>query len=193
MHYEDAVKHESDSGWDEYTFLEPLLALSTLTLDGGWPVVDVREPLDAGVAPGEHALLTLLDGEGSTKPLVMPYSGELRGALAAEFVRQTINRDHPLVRLALEAQYEVRLTELERFAESLVRHATDLGDFYNAVAEGYPTARDQLRYLGATFRAVDWRNIDEKYHPPYRIWSRERGFDSITEDRLIKWSNFKPR
>ena len=60
-------------------------------------------------------------------------------------------------------------SEVERFAESLVSHATDMPDFYNAVAEAYPTAQDSLQYLGAMFRAVDWGSGDEKYHPPYQL------------------------
>lgn len=191
---EDNVEHRSDLGWDEYTFLEPLLALSTLTLEKGWPVIELREPTDPNLIPGEHLLLTLLDDKSTgSAPLIMSYSGNLRGFLAAEFVRQSLNRDHPLVQLAVVAQYKERLSDVERFAESLVRHATDMPNFYNAVAEGYPTAQDDLRYLGAVFRAVSWENVAEKYHPPYQLWSREQGFDSLTEERFLEWSNFKPR
>jgi hypothetical protein len=181
-------------GWDEYTFLEPLLGLSSLTLDGGEPVIDVREPSDPDLVPGEYAFLALLDTEGpANPPLIMSYSGDLRGALTAGFVRQSLNRDHAIIRLAVAAQYKERLTEVERFAESLVRYATDLPDFYDAVAEAYPSVQEPLRHLGAMYRAVDWSNVDEKYRPPYKIWSRERGFDFITEDRLIEWAKFEPR
>lgn len=188
------VEHRSDPGWDEYTFLEPLLALSTLTLEKGWPVVELREPTDPNLIPGEHLLLTLLDDENTgSVPLIMSYSGDLRDFLAVEFVRQSINRDHPIVQLAIAAQYKERLTEIERFAESLVRHATDMSNFYDAVARAYPTAQDSLRYLGAMFRAVDWGNVAEEYHAPYQLWSREQGFDSLTKERFIEWSNFQPR
>lgn len=191
---EDNMEHRSDPGWDEYTFLEPLLALSTLTLEKGWPVIELREPTDPNLIPGEHTFLTLLDDESTVStPLIMSYSGNLRGFLAAEFVRQSLNREHPIIQLAIAAQYKERLNEVERFAESLVRHATDMPDFYNAVDEGYPTVQNDLRYLGAMFRAVDWGAIAEKYHPPYQLWSREKGFDSLTKERFIEWSSFEPR
>jgi len=146
---------------------------------------ELRHPTDPDRAPWEHAFQFELLDPTAGMTYVLPYSGDLRGALCADSFVQSANREHPLVREALRSQYEGEKTGLGRFAEDAVR-AFCGGLQLRGMLEEWPVDRDALRYLGSLYRLAVREGLPPELRPPYRVWTDRLGAVEVDEERLLR-------
>jgi hypothetical protein len=174
------------SDWDDGPVHAVVLSMSTLVLEGGVVRAELREPGEPDRAPWESHFQFELGDPSSGVTYVLPYAGELRSMLCANSFVTSVNREHPLVREALRAQYKVEKSEVESFAEAAVEHFSRSP--LESLVEGWPIDRDPMRYLGNLYLLAEREGIPPEMLPPYRLWSPRLGVVEIGEEQLQRWA-----
>lgn len=183
----DPERRGPNEEWDERPLHSAVLSMSTLVLEGGTVRAELRAPTEPDRAPWEHAFQFEVGDPGPGMTYVLPYSGELRGALCANSFVSSANREHPLVREALRSQYAAEKSDIGRFAEDAV-YAFSQGLQLEGMIEEWPIDRDRMRYLGNLYSLAAREGLPPELRPPYRLWSPESGTVEIDEKRLLRWA-----
>ena len=120
--------------------------------------------------------------------LLVEYAGNASDALAIESAFPTANRSHPLVKLFHESQYVSEPNDIQSFVNS----------FIPCISQSVSTKKgtlslDDLDYwhkcVGHYFFAVQWDRYDASLRPPYKLWTKGRGWFSLTEEDFSMWRN----
>ena len=174
--------------WDERPLHLAILPMTTLVLKDGVVRAGLRHPTEPDRAPWEHAFQFELGDPSSGVTYVLPYAGELRGALCAYSFVSSVNREHPLVQEALRSQYRAEKSYAGRFAEEAINLFSDSLSPPD-ILEEWPINKDIMRYLGNLYRLAVREGLPLEMRPPYRLWSSESDMVEIDEDRLLRWAD----
>lgn len=172
----------------EETFKEIIVAMSTITLKDGETYLEIRDPIHPEKAPSEFNIDMIKS---------LPYSGFPRDILSVHLPFPNVNRDHALVKMALDAKYLESPSEIQQFALSVVRGLSrslrvlscpegPIPDIDNA--NGYV-----LRRLSHQYFELDWSRYGEDLRPPYAVWLKDIGRFEITEDHFRRWAEISKR
>ncbi|MGA3161599.1 MAG: hypothetical protein ABSC77_10305 [Terracidiphilus sp.] len=172
-------RNEKNAWWSVQRLLHSMCAL---TEDAGILQFLPLAPADSDNPPSTYQLQSL-----GQHALAVPYRGGLEGFFSANGPVSTVNRDHPLARLALDARFREERTELEKFATNMFYRLSE-PSIVRAIQEPTKFASLAYQYSGALFDAVDWQSIDPSYAPPFKIRDLDGNEVILTEDVLRSWT-----
>lgn len=116
------------------------------------------------------------------------YEGRSSDLFSIENPYSTVNINHPLAKLAYQSKYEENLSDLETFAHRIVISLCNpqlIENIMNKDEDLY----SYFQYTGYLFEKLIEDGIDKKYQPPYKIWTRDRGFFELTANEILGWKN----
>src|SRR5262249_22472466 len=91
-------------------------SLATVTLTQAGPRFEFRSPESSELPPWDFALPSIVSGT----LLLLPYSTEIKELLSVHMPIQSVNRHHPLTRIARDARWLEEKTDLQKFARELI-------------------------------------------------------------------------
>ncbi|RII26102.1 MAG: hypothetical protein CXR30_17235 [Geobacter sp.] len=116
------------------------------------------------------------------------YVGNASDALAVQTPFPTANRNHPLAQISFQSRHAHAPSDLQSFAMSFVAcisEAISPRDVNVSLDKpGYWQKR-----VGHLYFSVQWSQVDESLRPPYRLWSKEKGWFSFNEEEFTFWKN----
>ena len=118
------------------------------------------------------------------------YRGELKECVYVGMPKRTANRKHPLFTLALEAGSSDNPSTSQVFARFFLT-MLNMSEFHEFLSGSKLEAWHGIKQLGHLFGAVDWTNINQGLHPPYKIWLPQIGHTEITEEHFRMWTTLE--
>jgi len=117
---------------------------------------------------------------------LLDYVGDASDAIAVQTPFPTANRNHGLARIYHESRYASEPTNLQTFTRS----------FVPCIAESLSTRKntqslDKTSYwqkrVGHFYFSVKWDQYDTSLQPPYRMWTKDKGWFSFEEKDFARW------
>ncbi len=120
------------------------------------------------------------------------YVGNASDALAVQTPFPTANRNHPLAQISLQSRHAHAPSDLQSFAKSFVACISEtLSPRKENVSLDKPNYWQKR--IGHLYFSVQWSQVDESLRPPYRLWSKEKGWFSFNEGDFEYWKNSDAR
>lgn len=190
--YPDVLKEWRDNNnWTPISYMlrDVVQSIASFAVEGNKSYLHISAYQD-NLAPIERALRTQ-----RTHIKTLPFLGAAANALAASTPMKVANSTHPLVSLAIKAQYLEQPTAIEDFALRITSFAVD-SDIYQKShkllgADDYPVTYWMHR-IGHAYKALDWSNVNKELHPPYTGWVEGHGFVQIDAPDFIYWAETEP-
>lgn len=117
---------------------------------------------------------------------LLNYVGNASDFLAVQTPFPTANRNHVLVKLYHQSRYANEPNDLQTFVRS----------FILCISESLST-RDQTlsldkpgywqKRVGHLYFSVRWDHYDKSFHPPYKLWTEDKGEFYFREENFAKW------
>lgn len=171
--------------WSRY-LEHALLRFTLVQIEGNSSKLVLRKPESSKLPEFDDGLSV----ENFYKIWPFPFFCDAADLLAIESPLLMVNRNHPIVQ---HAKTIINIERADRddfdlFCENLVvilAHSINL----NNIAEGKDTKGRHLRCIGCIYRSLNWERYDQKYKPPYKVWTQSKGIFEITTDHLMRWGN----
>lgn len=183
----ELMKWQSD-GWENGNLnnilTKLIISMSTVTILNGNAYLSIRNPISEDTR-AKYLLNSIF---------LLPYSMELKDYLCAQLPFNSINCNHPLVRVAFEAKYLDYLSDIQVFAKEIVATFGN-SELLNIIMD--PTKYKDfrinriLRHLGSLYLSIDWKICTEELSPPYKIWLIQKGNTQVTEDHFKQWASLE--
>lgn len=118
--------------------------------------------------------------------LFMEYGNNASDALSVQAAHPTANRSHPLVKRAHQSRYASAKTDLQTFASG----------FVSCISQSLSTKEqtpslDKPGYwqkrVGHLYFSVHWEQYDASLKPPYKLWSKDKGWFLFEEADFARW------
>lgn len=123
---------------------------------------------------------------------LLPFRGDISDCIAVGWPLALANADHPLVRLAHDADYLSSQSELQRFAAACVRFLTDSVGVSTVCSPGRRVDR-WAKWIGTRALGIDWSVQDGSLCPPYRLWVEGQGHASVDIEDFRRWAGSTTR
>ena len=161
-----------------------LLSISQLVLEENRVVFKINPTIYENQTFSERILSSSFRHVNYTFEFV----GELRQCVSVEAQISNNNYHHPIVKLALKTQYSEETSELEKFASSL-SYFLGAWETLALLKKNEHVASRWLFNIANSFLSVDWSRVDSTLHPPYKVWTKDRGIVEITKEDFSGWAN----
>src|SRR5579871_1437939 len=169
-----ATFHISDVNEDQTDYpnsLEQLgAAIADIVPHNGSPMLSYSEPENGDLTASELKLISVdhftLHGH--------IYRGNYEQCLYVGIPIQTVNRRHPFFKLLQEAQLVESLSPIQSFARFLLT-MLNLPEFHRFISGEQQEMWHGVKQLGCLYRMVNWADIAQELHPPYRVWLPQFG------------------
>lgn len=161
---------------------ELIISMSTMSMLGGSPCISIQEPRHDETR-ADYAMGSIF---------MLPYIGELSNAFTVQLPVNSVNFNHPLAKLALEAKYLEAPSDIQKFACSAVYTLGDsliLESINDSSKCNDPWINRRLRHLGSLYLSIDWDKYLQNFSPPYEIWHKEIGLTQITDEHFGQWAS----
>ena len=114
------------------------------------------------------------------------YVGNASNALAVQTPFPTANRNHPLAQISLQSRHAHAPSDLQSFAMSFVACISEaLSPRKENVSLDKPSYWQKR--VGHLYFSVQWSQVDESLRPPYRLWTKDKGWFSFNEEDFGHW------
>jgi hypothetical protein len=117
---------------------------------------------------------------------LIDYVGNASDVLSTKTPYPTVNRNHPLARLAQQTRDASVSTDLETFARAFVQCISA-----SLSTRDQTTSLDEPGYwhkrVGHLYFSVRWDQYDQSLAPPYKLWSEEKGFFTFDKVDFERW------
>ena len=114
------------------------------------------------------------------------YAGAASEAVAVQTPFPTANRNHGLAVVSHESRYAAEPTDLQTFARSFVPCIAE-----TVSSREQTPSMDEPNYwqkrVGHLYFSVQWDQYDADLRPPYRAWTKEKGWFSLDESEFARW------
>ncbi|HEX3049000.1 MAG TPA: hypothetical protein VHY08_29930, partial [Bacillota bacterium] len=171
----------------DYHIKNTVISMSSVFFKENQPVIEVTKPSDKEKIPWTNYFLY----DYSCLIVLIPYIGELKSYLYVQLPFKNANSEHPLVKLILDSQYVEESSDFQVFSRSLIIYFNNLKYFkqLKKVQLEFSSSNNPLkRRLGCLFQSIDWNQISEKFHPPYKVWLEDQGHIENTEEHFRLWA-----
>lgn len=158
------------------------LLMSCLDLRDGGVVITPLPPTHSDVSLAPFAYVASM----GVSMFLIDYVGNASELLSVQTPYPTANRNHPLAKLAQQSRYASVSSDLEDFARAFVQCISE-----TLSTKSTTLSLDEPGYwhkrVGHLFVSVRWDQYDKSLAPPYKLWSKERGFFSVGKDDFAQW------
>jgi hypothetical protein len=134
---------------------------------------------------------TFSDGTPFISGFFISYKGELQNTLTVESNVKTFNKNHPLCGIYMQSKFLSKKTDLQEFSSSFLPCIADAIQPEKDIPNKLEKPQRWQKIVAHQYFSVNWAAYDAKYKPPYKIWSKDKGFVEITENDFKKWRDAK--
>ena len=162
-----------------------VLSMATLTVHNGDPFLEFYPPDD----PQELGYSDLIFDQYSRRSITtLSFGLGLEGVLAAVTSERLLNKRHPIAQYLLSNQENATDDPVFIFLHTLACSMVEDGVIEGLSSGDFTNRRMNMHFcsLGFAFKTVDPDALDEKYKPPYRCWTADKGFVEITGALLAR-------
>jgi hypothetical protein len=119
---------------------------------------------------------------------LLDYVGAASDAIAVQTPFPTANRNHGLAKISHQSQYASELTDLQTFARA----------FVPCIAKSLSTRKETpslnkpgywQKRVGYDYFSVQWDKYNVALRPPYKVWTKDKGWFSFEEKDFEQWRN----
>jgi len=163
---------------------QAVASMATVTNTAEGVRLELRHPEQPELPPSEFMFASSFSG-----PLfALPYSSELRQIVSVYSPMRSVNRHHPLVKLALDSRILEAPSDLQEFVGSLVWLASDTKTL-DWLRNPQPTIGRWRKQIGWLYRNIDWQSVAEDLHPPYLILDVNGEIVELGANDFERWAN----
>ncbi len=162
-----------------------VLSMATLTLRNDEPYLEFHPPED----PQEFGFTDLLlDRFSRSSIATLAFGSGLEDVLAAVTSERALNKRHPVAQYLLSNQENASDDPVFHFLHTLACAMVEEGVIECLSSGDFSNRKVNFHFcgLGFAYKNVDPSALDEKYKPPYRCWTADKGFTEITGALLTR-------
>lgn len=123
---------------------------------------------------------------------LLDYVGDTKDAISVQTQYPTANRNHRLAKISHQSRYYKELTDLETFAHAFVPCIAETLSNRKNTPSLEKTNYWQKR-VGHLYFTVQWDQYDSDLQPPYKVWTKEKGWFLFEEKDFAIWRDASVR